>query len=59
MNKTKKMNTTDPWSTNRHNKSLNSTYRKKQLEEIEIENAKLLKRLQDKKPNYDTERLNV
>lgn len=32
MNKTKRMNNTnDPWATARHNKSLNSTYRKKQL----------------------------
>jgi hypothetical protein len=36
------------------NKSLNSNFRKKQLQNIEIENAKLLKRLQDKKSDYQT-----
>ncbi len=33
-------------------RSLNVTFRKKQFQEIEIENAKLLKRLQEKKSDY-------
>jgi len=33
-------------------KSLNVTFRKRQYQEIEIENAKLLKRLQEKKSEY-------
>jgi hypothetical protein len=41
----------------RMNKSLNSNFRKKQLQNIEIENARLLKRLQDKKSDYDTGKL--
>lgn len=41
----------------RMNKSLNSNFRKKQLQNIEIENARLLKRLQEKKSDYDTGKL--
>ena len=40
------------------NRSLNSTYRRRQIQDIEIENARMLKRLQEKKPNYETEKLN-
>lgn len=40
--------------TSRTNKSLNSGFRKRQLQGIEIENAKFLKRLQDKKSDYET-----
>lgn len=42
----------------RMNKSLHSGFRRKQLEDIEIENAKLLKRLQDRRSDYETKRLN-
>ena len=38
------------------NKSLNSNFRKKQLQNIEIENARLLKRLQDRKSDYQTDK---
>lgn len=41
MNKTKKAS----HIVDRKNKSLNSTFRRRQVEDIEIENAKLLKRL--------------
>ena len=41
----------------RPNKSLNSTIRRQQFQNIEMENAKMLKRLQDKKPNYETGKL--
>jgi hypothetical protein len=41
----------------RMNKSLNSNFRKKQLQDIEIENARLLKRLQEKKSDYDSGKL--
>jgi len=41
----------------RMNKSLNQVYRRKQLEDIEIENAKLLKRIMDKKSDYDNKKL--
>jgi hypothetical protein len=39
------------------NKSLNSNFRKKQLQNIEIENARLLKRLQEKKSDYQAQKL--
>lgn len=39
------------------NKSLNSNFRKKQLQNIEIENARLLKRLQQKKSDYEANKL--
>jgi hypothetical protein len=38
-------------------KSLNVTFRKRQYQEIEIENAKLLKRLQEKKSEYQTDKM--
>ena len=41
----------------RQNKSLHGSFRKKQLQNIEIENARLLKRLQDKRSDYDVDRL--
>ena len=41
----------------RMNRSLNSNFRRKQLQDIEIENARLLRRLQDKKSDYDAGRL--
>jgi hypothetical protein len=41
----------------RQSRSLHGSFRKKQLQDIEIENARLLKRLQDKKSDYDVERL--
>ncbi len=40
------------------NKSLNSNFRRKQLQNIEVENARLLKRLQDKKSDYEADKLN-
>lgn len=39
------------------NKSLNYPFRKKQIETIDSENFKLLKRLQEKKSSYDTGKL--
>ena len=39
------------------NKSLNYPFRKKQIENIDSENSKLLKRLQEKKSNYDASKL--
>jgi len=36
---------------------LHGSYRKKQLQNIEIENARLLKRLQEKRSDYDADRL--
>jgi hypothetical protein len=42
---------------NKCNKSLNQSYRRKQLQNIEEENAKMLKRLQEKKSSYATEKL--
>lgn len=42
----------------RMNKSLHSSFRKKQLQNIEVENARLLKRLQEKKSDYQAQRLN-
>ena len=41
----------------RMNKSLNQGFRRKQLQDIEIENAKMLKRLQDKKSDYEAHKL--
>lgn len=38
-------------------KSLNVTFRKRQYQEIEIENAKLLKRLQEKKSEYQVDKM--
>ena len=38
------------------NKSLNQSFRRRQHQNIEIENAKLLKRLQEKRPNYETQK---
>ncbi len=35
------------------NKTLNGVYRKKQIQNIEYENAKMLKRLKQKKSTYD------
>lgn len=39
------------------NKSLNQGFRKKQMEYIEVQNAKLLKRIMDKKSDYEAQRL--
>lgn len=39
------------------NKSLNYPFRKKQIETIDSENFRLLKRLQEKKSSYDTGKL--
>jgi hypothetical protein len=36
------------------NRSLNYSFRKKQVESIDSENSKLLKRLQAKKSKYET-----
>lgn len=41
----------------RNNKSLHGSFRKRQLENIEIENARLLKRLQEKKSDYQADKL--
>jgi hypothetical protein len=41
----------------RNNKSLHGSFRRKQLENIEIENARLLKRLQEKKSDYKAEKM--
>ena len=41
------------------NRSLNSNFRRKQLQDIEIENARMLKRLQEKKSDYDARRLKI
>ena len=38
------------------NRSLNSSIRKRQMQNIEIENAKLLRRLQERRSNYETEK---
>lgn len=35
------------------NRSLNSSLRRKQFQSIELENAKMLKRLQEKKSDYE------
>ncbi len=35
------------------NRSLNSGFRKKQSQSIEVENAKMLRRLQERKSDYD------
>ena len=43
----------------RMNRSLNSNFRRKQLQDIEIENARMLKRLQEKKSDYDARRLKI
>lgn len=40
--------------TSKTNKSLNSGFRRRQLQGIEVENAKFLKRLQEKKSDYET-----
>lgn len=40
------------------NKSLNSGFRKRQLQDIEVENARFLRRLQDKKSDYETNKFN-
>lgn len=40
------------------NKSLNDIYRKNQLNSIELENKRLLERLQNKKPTMNTDKLN-
>lgn len=42
---------------NKMNKSLNQGFRKKQMEYIEVQNAKLLKRIMDKKSDYEAQRL--
>lgn len=42
----------------RANRSLHGSFRKKQLENIEIENARLLRRLQEKKSSYGADKLN-
>lgn len=39
------------------NKSLNSNFRRRQLQGIEIENARLLRRLQDKKSDYEADKM--
>lgn len=39
------------------NKTLNGVYRKKQLQNIEYENAKMLKRLKEKKSSYGVQQL--
>ena len=39
------------------NRTLNNSFRRKQLESIEAENARLLKRLQGKKSDYDAKKL--
>ena len=44
-------------STSVMNKTLNGVYRKKQLQNIEYENAKMLKRLKEKKSSYGVQQL--
>ena len=39
------------------NRSLNAPFRRKQLESIEVENAKLLKRLKEKRSGYDAQKM--
>ena len=39
------------------NKSLNQGFRRKQLENIQIQNAKMLKRLQERKSDYEAQKL--
>ncbi len=39
------------------NRSLNAPFRRKQLENIEVENARLLKRIQERKSDYQTDKL--
>ena len=41
----------------RMNKSLHAPFRRRQLESIEVENARLLKRIQGKKSDYDAKKL--
>jgi len=38
-------------------RSLNAPFRRRQLESIEVENARLLKKLQDRKSDYNTKKL--
>ena len=57
MNKTKRSSHPDSWNSARNNRSLNSTFRKKKIEEIELQNAKMLQRLQEKKPNYNADKM--
>ena len=38
-------------------RSLNAPFRRRQLESIEVENARLLKRIQEKKSDYNTKKL--
>ena len=40
------------------NKSLNQFYRKRQMEDIEVENKRFVSRLQHKKPTLNMEKLN-
>lgn len=42
----------------RSSRSLHGSYRKKQLTNIEIENARLLRRLQEKRSSYQAEKMN-
>ena len=42
----------------RPNRSLHGSFRKKQLTNIEVENARMLKRLQERRSSYQTEKLN-
>ena len=53
MSKTKSKNATQ----SKLNKSLNSHIRRKQSQNIELENAKMLKRLQEKKSSINTNKL--
>ena len=41
---------------NKSNKSLNVSLRKRQFQSIEVENAKMLKRLQERKSDYELHR---
>ena len=51
VNKTKNIRT-------KVNKSLNQFYRKRQAQEIEIENKRFVQRLQQKKPTLNMDKLN-
>lgn len=42
---------------NKMNHTLNASFRRRQLESIEVENARLLKRLQGKRSDYDAKKL--
>ena len=52
----KRHDSCDPRNDLRANGSLNSTFRRRQFVSIEVENAKLLKRLQERKSDYQLDR---